>query len=67
VVVHKNFLPSGAVRKLDYLYTLRGIERDRFVMRTGVAGQLLQDGNFVQEQQVVMLAKEKQKNVQGRS
>jgi 1-phosphatidylinositol-4-phosphate 5-kinase len=59
VAIFKNFLPSGAVRKLDYLYKLCGTEKDRFVQRTGVAAQLLKDANFVKEQQVVMLAKER--------
>lgn len=59
VAVLKNFLPAGG-RRLDYLYSLRGTEKDRFVQRTGVAMQLLRDANFVQEQQVVMLPVDKQ-------
>lgn len=60
-VAMKNPLPAS--RKLAYLYDLKGLEKDRFVMRTGVATECLQDANFVREQQVVMLPPFRQQRI----
>eukprot|EP00929_Paragymnodinium_shiwhaense_P090519 TRINITY_DN50707_c0_g1_i1.p1 TRINITY_DN50707_c0_g1~~TRINITY_DN50707_c0_g1_i1.p1 ORF type:complete len:1034 (-),score=201.33 TRINITY_DN50707_c0_g1_i1:90-3191(-) len=60
--VFLNALPFSG-RNLDYAYMLRGYTEKRFVPRSGVAGQVLQDGNFVEEQQVMVVPENAQRQL----
>lgn len=62
IVVVKNNFPQED-QPMDYMYRLKGLDKDKVVKRSGIQHQVLRDSNFIDEQQIIMVQKETQQQI----